>query len=517
MSMRFHLAVFLWAFAAGSGAAEELAGTVSIEECLRVALQEHPQLAAADAEIEGAHQRVRQARSGFLPQVGGQYSVTRQEQTFSSLVGGPTGAGTALGICIGGPNNGALCSGNQNCPPGPPESRCRVSRQVSTSSTTQFTFHRSGFSLSQLLFDFGKTLMQTRAALAHRDAAHAGHDSIEQDVILSVKTAYYNLITARRLLIVAEETETQTRRQLEEARGRYEVGAAPRFDVTQQEVQVADAELARLRARNSLALGRENLRDAMGLTQPIEFEPDDRTLDYRRVELDEARAVERAYDRRPELRDVRARMRAQQHGISALRTDYLPAVSGAGSYSWTGEDGPEDESWLIGANITLSLFNGGRTTAELGEARAALLRLQADERLLRQRVTLEIRRSLLNMREAEDSIRVSEKQVEQAGESLEIAEGRYTAGAGNIIELTDAQVDLSRARANYVRTLADYWISVAALERAVGAPLGGETDHARAESGEEGRAVASRPAPAPAGGARGRRGAAGRASAGCSG
>lgn len=475
MSTAGRIGLFLFFLTVSASDAHELNGTVSLERCLDVALEEHPGIAQAAAVVAVAHQRVRQVSSGFLPQVRGNYSFTRQEQSTSSLIGGPTG-GAATGVCIGGLNDRALCTRDANCPGG----RCRIRREVSASTGRKFNFQRTGFSFSQLVFDFGKRLYETRAAMADRDSAEAGREGVERDVVREVKTAYYDLIAARRLLLVAEETVEQTRRQLDEARSRHEVGSAPRFDVTRQEVQVADAELARLTALNDVARARENLRDAMGLSDPIGFQPDDRTLDYSRLDVDESTAIQRAYEQRPEVRDVRARMRAQKHLIASIARDYLPAVNGTGAYNWTGEDMPENESWAVGANIVLSIFNGGRTTAEVQEARAELVRLEAEERHVRQQVTLEIRRGFLDLREAEDSIRVSEKQVEQARENLEIAEGRYTTGVGNIIELTDAQVNLSRARANYVRTLADYWVSVADLERAIGEHLGTRADHARA-------------------------------------
>jgi outer membrane protein len=444
-------------------ATDPLTGVVAVEECVTVALREHPAIAAAGARVDASQQRVNQARSGFLPHIDGTYGIKRQDQSIGSLIGVPTVGGTALGICRGGTTAGGVCRTNGECPGG----FCFF--QAPPSSETTFT--RSGFSLDQLIFDFGKQMFEMRAAQSAKLAVAASRDAVEQDIVLNVRRAYYNLIAAHRLQVVAEETEAQTRRQLDEARGRYEVGSAPKFDVTQQEVQVADAELARLRARNAVALGRETLREAMGLDDPIEFEPNDHTLDAQRREVDEALIVDRAYSQRPELIDVRARIRSERQRMASVKTDYLPSVRGFGEYDWTGEDRPEEESWVVGANITLSIFNGGQTTAELGERRAEIVGLEADERKEKHRVALEVRQAILNIREAEDSIRVSEKQVGQARESLEIAEGRYSAGVGNIIELTDAQVDLSRARANLVRTLANYWIFVAQLGRAMGDPV----------------------------------------------
>jgi outer membrane protein len=189
------------------------------------------------------------------------------------------------------------------------------------------------------------------------------------------------------------------------------------------------------------------------------------------VGVEEDKAVQEAYARRPELQAVVSLKRAQREQIAALKKDYLPSVDGTANYDWTGSDAPEDESWLVGANVRLLIFNGGRTGAQVGESRAELLRLEAEERTTRQRVMLEVRQSVLDLRVAEKSIGVTAKAVEQAGESLAIAEGRYSAGVGNILEVSDAQVGLARARADHVRALADYWIAVAEIERAVGAPI----------------------------------------------
>jgi outer membrane protein TolC len=481
--------VLTWLVAGGVALASSLEGIVPLDECVRIALQEHPSLAVADADVERAAQRVNQARSGFLPQIGGQYSFTRSETTFNSIIGVPSQGGVIFGTCSGGTNAGGFCASDVNCPGG----TCSGAR-LATPEPEQFNFHRSGFRASQLLFDFGKTLNSTRAASALRDASEAGRASAEDVVMLNVKAAYYDVIAARRFLVVAEETEAQTRRQLEEARSRYEVGTAPRFDVAQQEVQVADAELGRLAARNAVALTRETLRDAMGLSEPIMFQTDDAALDYVRIDLEPEAAMERAFAHRPELADVRARIRAQQHRIKAIRADYMPDVRGAGDYNWTGEDAPDQESWQVGGSVTLSIFNGGLTTAQVGEGRAELHRLEAEERGVRQSVTLEVRSALLELREAEDRTRVSAKQVDQARENLDIAEGRYSAGVGNILEVTQAQVGLFEARVNHVRALADYWIAVARLERAVGHRLdeGTRPESDRSHAGMPGVGAAAR-------------------------
>jgi outer membrane protein len=121
--------------------------------------------------------------------------------------------------------------------------------------------------------------------------------------------------------------------------------------------------------------------------------------------------------------------------------------------------------------LTFPLFDDILTTAQLGEARADVRRVEAQGENLRQQVALEVRQSLLNVREAEERIHISEQTLVQAQENLDLAEGRYSAGVGNIIELTDAQVSLTSARAKNVQALYSYKTALAELEKAIGQRL----------------------------------------------
>jgi len=122
----------------------------------------------------------------------------------------------------------------------------------------------------------------------------------------------------------------------------------------------------------------------------------------------------------------------------------------------------------------LSLFDGGLTTAQVGEAKANLQNLQANEEVTRQNITLDVRQATLNLRQAVESIRVADKGLQQARENLEIAEGRYRTGVGNIIELTDARTSLTSAEASQVRAVVNYRTALASLERATAHPFSAE-------------------------------------------
>ena len=404
----------------------------TLKECIAIAIEHHPTLKAAAASVDAGTQRIWQAASGYLPQINADYIATRQGTSVSA----------------------------------------RTQTQVGTTTTT-YNFYNTGVSFSQRLFDFGKVLDSIRAAQASEQSLQADESTQRESVVLNVKQSYYNLLAARRLLGVADETLRQNQQHLELAQGRFGVGLAPKFDVTSAQVQLATTELNQLTARNNVSVARETLRNALGLTQPMDFDIVD-DLGAERIEITDDQALQAAYDRRPELQSIHAQQRADSEQIAALKKDYLPYLTGNGGYNWSGSNYPLQSSWNIGAAVNLSIFNGGLTTAQIGEAEANLSNLKYNEEVLRQNIALEVRQAVLNLQQAEESIRVTEKGLQQARENLDLAEGRYQTGVGNIIELTDAQASLTSAEANHVQALYNYQTTIASVEKATAQSLTGD-------------------------------------------
>jgi TolC family type I secretion outer membrane protein len=409
------------------GAADAAARpTKTLAECIEIALANHPSLGSAEARVEAGRERVNATRAGYLPQLEAGYASTRSDSDLRRV-----GAGFAGGS-FGGSRDGWI--------------------------------HDTGFSLSQLLFDFGRNLDAIRADRA-ADAA-----TQRETIAFDVKRSYFDLLAAQRLLEVAEETVRNDRQQLELARGRFDVGFAAKIDVTRSEVLLATAELDLITAQNNVAVARDTLRNALGLPGPLDFDVAD-VLDTLPVALAEDVALETAFAARPELASIEARQRALERDVSARRKDHLPAVTGDARYDWSGDAYPLSPGWSVGASLRWPLFTGGRTMAQVAEAKAELRALRFDTEALRQDVALEVRRALLDLGRAARSIEVTEHAAVQARENLALAEGRYATGAGSIIELTDAQAQRARAEAERVRALYSYQLSIAALERAIGQPV----------------------------------------------
>jgi outer membrane protein TolC len=179
-------------------------------------------------------------------------------------------------------------------------------------------------------------------------------------------------------------------------------------------------------------------------------------------------ALDRAYTGRPDLKSIEARKMATERSIDLAKKGYYPVLTGNASYSRSGEGFPLDEGWSIGAAVTFPVFNGFLTRSQVEEAKANLDIINANEETLRQSVFLEVQQAYLNLTEAGDRIVTAELTVQQATENFEIATGRYAAGVGNPIEVTDAEVNLINAKTTHIQALYDYKIARASLEMAMG-------------------------------------------------
>jgi outer membrane protein len=394
----------------------------TLAECIAIAEQQHPSLKAATASVQAGHARVWEAGSNYLPQISATYAAQRR-QTSSAAFGGTGG------------------------------------------QAFRSNFYNTGASLTQVLFDFGQTLNAIQAAQAAEQSLQADRTTQHDTVVLNLKQAYFNVLATVRLLKVADETVRQNQKHVEQAQGRFNVGLVAKFDVTQAQVLMANAELNQLTARNNVAVARETLRNALGWTGPLDFDVVD-NFDVHQVTVSEADALRAAYDKRPELQSILAQEQATSKQISGLRKSYLPSVQAKADYNYLGIDYPLSNVWDFGATVNLNVFNGGLTTAQIGEQKANLSNLKFNEEVLRQNIALEVRQAGLNLQQAGESIRVSEKALQQAKENLDLAEGRYSTGVGNIIELTDAQALLTGAEASHVQALYTYKTTLAALEKA---------------------------------------------------
>ena len=397
--------------------------TIRLDEAVASARAHQPQLRQAQAQARAADARTRESRAALLPQL--------------SLSGG-VGLGTSN--VAGRP----------------------------TSSTVQGSWSGTA-AVDQVLFD-AQALEGYRAAGATASAARATERAAELDVDSGVRAAYFAARAQRDLVTVAQETVKNDEAHLRQVQGFVDVGTQPAIALAQTRSQLASARLQLIQADNAYASARSQLLQAMGEPGSLDFDVADDTLPA--VPGEEGAVdplVEEAIAARPELASLLEQRRAEQLTRSAARGGYLPSVSARASGSEVGPR-PSDTAgnWTAGINLSWSLFDGGLTRARVQEAQANLDAIQAQEDALRLSIRVAVEQATLGVRAASASVAAADDALTSAREQLRLAEGRYQAGAGSIIELGDAQVAASTAAATRVQAAYNLAAARAALLRALG-------------------------------------------------
>ena len=405
---------------------------LTLERSIGIALMQHPSILSAKGSVDVNQARKGQAESAYYPQIDASAGYTRfQPSTIS------TGT-TTVGI-----------------------------QRVQTSHS--FEQYNTSISASQMLFDFGKTRAQVRVQKSNVDASLSDLGNTEEQIIFNVKQAYYDSLRAKRNKVVAEDAIRQFEQHLAQAKAFYEVGTRPKFDVTKAEVDLSTARLALLRADNSLSISFVNLNNAMGVPDAPEYVLEEHvSLPKGVISIEEA--YKKAFGNRPDLMAFASRKKAAEDTVAVAQKGYFPFLTGNASWTWAGEAGQfaTGDGWNAGVTLSIPIFSGFLTKNQVAEARAALSVISANEEALRQNVMLEVQQAYINLKEAAERITVAALTVQQATENLEIASGRYAAGVGNPIEVTDAEVALSTARFSHNQALYDYVIAYASLEKAMG-------------------------------------------------
>ncbi len=431
----YGLGFFILFLFSGDVLAEEspaAGGRLTLQEAIEIALSHHPTLLAARGALQVQQARVGEARANLLPQLDLQSDYTRATSNFA-------------------PN---------------PQFR-GLNQAAASESNTSFNNYSAALSLQQQIYDFGKTGAAVDAAKENLYASRWDEEASRQSIVLNVKAAYLGLLKARRLVQVDEETVAQFEKHLQQVEGFYKAGTRTRFDVTTAQVNLTNARLDLITARNAAEVARATLANTIGVpNQPIGELED--LLGFEKVEISEDQAIQEALAHRPELLSFSAQHRAQEALVRSAQRNYFPVLSGVADYTYRGQDFPLVWNWDVGLNLTFPIFSGFLTRSQIAEARANLAVVSANEELLRQSILLEIHQAYSNLVEAEERVRTSELVVRQAEENLDLANGRFQAGVGTSVEQTDAQVLLTNAKTSQVQALYDYQVDRAQLDKAMG-------------------------------------------------
>jgi outer membrane protein len=333
---------------------------------------------------------------------------------------------------------------------------------------------RTRLDLQWPIYTGGRTEALERAASAEAAAVAAEVAVTRADLRLEVARAFWAVVTGRATVGALEQGVARAQAHVADARERFKVGLVPPNEVASAEAQESRARMLLIEARNQREVTAADLARLIGVDplQPVDpvaelaaagASPEAATLvDTARESRDERRAMERRIDAADLQRQAAAAARRPTIGIAG-GVDYArpnPRIFPRAD-EW-------QESWDVGINVSWSLWDGGRSAADVAAsaslASAARRRLAEFDSVL----SVEVRQRTLEIESGRAAAAAAADAVRAATEAQRVVTERYRAGVGTQIEVLDAEFALLQSELDRTRALAGIRLAEARLARAIG-------------------------------------------------
>jgi outer membrane protein len=306
-------------------------------------------------------------------------------------------------------------------------------------------------SSSLTLFNGMQNFASLHAAEKTEEASSFDLARAKQTAVFTVASNYLSLITLQEQLRVQQENLTSLEAQEAEIRKLVDAGARAISDLYSQQASTAAARLAVVNARQALELGK------VELIQTLRLDPT-RSYDFVAPAVDESAAVrasfdldslfQRAYAQRVDLAAGAARLAASVQGVKAANAGWWPTVSLSAGYgsSYTSATGLSFANQLdqgrggsIAIGVSIPIFDRGATSIDAQKAKIqednARLALESQK----QEVAVEVKRAYLEFQSAGEQLAAAQAQLKASDLAVTTSQQRYQAGAGTLVELTQAR------------------------------------------------------------------------------
>ncbi|MCS7265377.1 MAG: TolC family protein [Armatimonadetes bacterium] len=417
--VRWFLILIAFIFTSATIAQDKL----SLKECIELAIKTHPLIRLSYRQLDAALAKSEQAKAQWKPELTFNGYQRRQGPTVSFTIPNPvTGTPTSIDI---------------------------VKPDIST-LTAEFR---------QNLFTFGRKTSSVQGAEYQVNAASAMVQATQSQLILRVTESYADVLAAQAMEEVAKQAVERVKVVLKVAKAKYEAGVAPKFDVLRAEAELAAAEEQLLMAQNGVALAKASINQLLGrpTDAPIELVPlPESFFEFGTEPLKSEFFIKQALTNRPEMKSLEWQVKSADEFVKLAKADKNPFVLLTSNYvrqTRTGFSG--DYQWGINLVVQFPIFDSGRRESIVKEREANLEQILAQKEQMERQIALEVEQALKNFQVSLQRLKTARAALASAEEAFRLAQVRYEGGVGTLVEVWDAQVALTRARANEVQSLYD--------------------------------------------------------------
>jgi outer membrane protein len=417
-----------------------LSQSYSLEEAVKIALENKESLKASAMDLESSRQGVKGSYSRILPSV--RFSGNMNESRFPTQTGGYNQTTGEITLD-------------------------KISSQISASSA---------ISLSQNIYDGGVWWNTIRQAKNNYKIAEEFDRQIKSNIIRNVHSTYFNYLKASQLLDVARSNLMSSQQQLALAEQKYQLGSAKKTDLLKAQVRFGQARVDVVNNDAGLQNAYLSLKNAMGLIgKEVDFS-------VKEVEspLDIVPEFETGFELvqkfNPSVKAKQYQITAAELGEKIAKGSRLPIISGNASMSGTSDNISDaisnsynDQKRVnTGLSISIPIFSGNSISTRIQKAKIAVNKQESEYLTQLQDLSVQLQSSIDQLNNFQEIIPINETVLVSAEEDLKLAQVRYRQGSTIILEVLDAQVSVVRARSSLIRTKYDAYIQQANLKALLG-------------------------------------------------
>ena len=442
--------------------------TLSIEDCVNYAIEHNPNLAVGLQHIKAAEAGIGQQKASFAPRLTARVNYNHID------------------------NNGT---------------------RVINSHTNSLGFNAG---ISQLIWDFGKTIARINMAKYDTQSAQYDYDYDILNVVYEVKINYYRVLMALANLDIYEQNVRINTLNYERTKAMFEEGLKSKIDVVNAEVNLADSKIQLVDGQNTLATYVLALKNSMYYSEDKDFivqntenfgflkadykkkmqslddikpsgfnfkknedglimltsgiEHNDIIQDYvfNPYKLTKQDAVNKALENRPDLKSIRMLSKVQEESLKAIKRSYAPELSADLTWGYTKNESTYTSPLQVGASMGLGSINPVGIHYQVKEGEAFLDIANHNINIAKSDIYWEVQENYINMRQLERKIPLMNQKVKATLENFELADGRYSVGLNNYVELQDALANYNNSQLSFVQAVFEYNVARETLIKSMG-------------------------------------------------
>jgi outer membrane protein len=319
--------------------------------------------------------------------------------------------------------------------------------------------------------------LQTEAALISEKIQKEKTMDLQSQVALQVSVSYFDMLLMNSQVDLQQQSLLRNTKALEDARSLFAQGRSLKIDTLRSYIAVENLRSSISYLRNSIEVARIQLKRLIGLKEDVEIELSD-SLEIETVESEFYTLNEALKTAEVNRRDIKMQLLTvdlEEKQLAVIKAERSPQISVLGQYQIQAQADDlrfGNYAWprtsFLGLQLTVPLFNGNRTTAQINQAKNKVQQEAIRLEDLKDGINAELASVISRWKEAGRQLSIQKRTVEAAEINYTMIDERYKNGLNSRLELTDAELALTQAKINYLQAVYNLKVLQTELQQSLG-------------------------------------------------